>query len=78
MKDGKIVSLFMERDERAIVETQHKYGSYCLFIARSILDDEEDPARPSRTLDIEVIAFLFLLLSGLFVFSWRDEIPTCT
>ena len=42
MKDGKIVSLFTERDERAIVETQQKYGSYCLFIARSILDDEED------------------------------------
>ena len=32
----------MERDERAIVELQKKYRSYCMFIAFRILENEED------------------------------------
>ena len=42
MDDQSIIALYNERDERAISETQKKYRSYCLFIARSILGDEEE------------------------------------
>ncbi len=39
MEDKKIISLFWLRDEEAIVQTNIKYGAYCLCIARSILTD---------------------------------------
>ena len=42
MDDAAIVSLFWQRDERALAETEQKYGSYCRHIARSILADEQD------------------------------------
>ncbi|MBQ7337668.1 MAG: sigma-70 family RNA polymerase sigma factor [Clostridia bacterium] len=42
MDDREIVALYMERCERAIRETQIKYGRYCHYIARQILDSEED------------------------------------
>ncbi len=42
MEDIKIISLFNERDERAIEITQSKYGKYCYSIAYSILEQRED------------------------------------
>ena len=42
MDDAAIVSLFWQRDERALAEAEQKYGSYCRHIARSILADEQD------------------------------------
>lgn len=42
MQDGEIVSLYWQRDKRAIDETQQKYGRYLLKIARNILCDLED------------------------------------
>ena len=42
MEDIKIISLFNERDERAIEITQNKYGRYCYSIAYSILERHED------------------------------------
>ena len=42
MDDAAIVSLFWQRDERALAETEQKYGSYCRHIAHSILADEQD------------------------------------
>ena len=42
MDDAAIVSLFWQREERALAETERKYGSYCRHIARSILPDEQD------------------------------------
>ena len=42
MNDDRILSLLYERDERAIAELQQKYHSYCTFIARSILENDED------------------------------------
>ena len=42
MDDAAIVSLFWQRDERALAETEQKYGSYCRHIARSILADEQE------------------------------------
>ena len=40
--DKEIIELFFTRDERAIEETQKKYGAYCLRIAQNILGDRED------------------------------------
>ncbi len=42
MEDGKIISLFWARDERAIDETKSKYGAYCRAIAYNILSSTED------------------------------------
>ncbi len=42
MEDEKIVSLYWDRDEQAIRETQDKYDRYLTKIARNILNDPED------------------------------------
>lgn len=42
MRDAEILDLYWMRDERAIAETQERYGSYCRSIARRILNDRED------------------------------------
>lgn len=42
MKDEQIVELYLRRDERAIEETQSKYGAYCFRIAKNILMIKED------------------------------------
>ena len=40
--DEKIVSLFWERDEEAIKQTEQVYGAYLQKIAYNILSDAED------------------------------------
>lgn len=42
MTDKQIVELYFERDERAIRETNKKYGAYCFRIADNILHNRED------------------------------------
>ena len=42
MKDEKIVELYLERSEEAIKETDRQYGRYFHYIAKEILQDEED------------------------------------
>lgn len=42
MEDSGILRLYLERDERAVRETQKKYGKYCLRIAVNILGDPRD------------------------------------
>lgn len=42
MDDKQIVDLFFNRDERAIKETDKKYGKLCLRIADNILSNRED------------------------------------
>lgn len=42
MEDSKIIELFFERSERAIVELSEKYGSVCMKIAFNILGNRED------------------------------------
>lgn len=42
MEDKQIISLYFQRDERAVTETQSKYGSYCFSIAQSILNSPTD------------------------------------
>ena len=42
MEDSKIVSLYWERDERAIFESNAKYGRYCYSIAHNITQDPQD------------------------------------
>ena len=42
MEDEKIVSLYWNRDERAIAETEEKYDRYLTKIAMNILNDYED------------------------------------
>ena len=42
MDDKQIIELYFKRDEKALSETQNKYGKYCLKIAGNILDDIED------------------------------------
>lgn len=42
MEDTKIIDLYWERSEQAIVETDQKYGQYCRSIANNILHSKED------------------------------------
>lgn len=42
MDDNKIMGLYFDRDERAIKETEDKYGRLILSIADNILDSRED------------------------------------
>ena len=42
MEDTLIIDLYFERNERAIVETERKYGRYCFAVANNILSNEQD------------------------------------
>src|SRR5690606_13379275 len=42
MEDQRIVNLYIERSQQAIVETKNKYGAYCKAIARNILSSSSD------------------------------------
>ena len=42
MEDSKIIELYWNRDENAIVQTKEKYEGYCFSIARNILHNQED------------------------------------
>ena len=42
MQDHEIIDLYFARDERAILNTEQKYGSYCKTIAMNILHDDSD------------------------------------
>ena len=44
MEDEQIIALYWDRSENAISETDKKYGQYCHYIARNILQNEEDTA----------------------------------
>lgn len=42
MEDSRIVDLYWQRSEDAISETRSKYGKYCRYIAKRILENEQD------------------------------------
>lgn len=42
MEDTAIIGLYWDRDERAIRESDLKYGNYCYTVADNILDSRED------------------------------------
>ena len=42
MDDLKIIELYFQRDEQAIIETDYKYGKLCHSIAYNILNNHED------------------------------------
>lgn len=44
VEDGQIVELYWARSERAIAETDARYGKYCCSIAYNILSSTEDSA----------------------------------
>lgn len=42
MEDSKIIEFYFDRDEKAISESEKKYGGYCKSIAFNILRNKED------------------------------------
>ncbi len=42
MEDRQIVDLYWARDEKAIAESEAKYGHYCLQVAMNILENRQD------------------------------------
>ena len=42
MEDSAIIDLYWAREERALSETDTKYGGYCRSIAHNILKNRED------------------------------------
>lgn len=42
MDDSKIIDLFFERSEKAIIELSNKYGKLCMKISMNIVGDRQD------------------------------------
>lgn len=42
MEDSAIIELYWSRDQTAVAETAKKYGTYCRYIARQILQNDWD------------------------------------
>ncbi len=42
MEDSKIIDLFFERSEQAIIELSNKYGKLCMKISMNILNNRQD------------------------------------
>ncbi len=42
MDDRQIIQLYWQRDERAVAETDRKYGAYCRAIAMNLLGERRD------------------------------------
>ena len=42
MDDGQIIEMYFDRDERAIAETQRKFGALCIHVSMNILNDRQD------------------------------------
>lgn len=42
MDDDEIIELYFARDERALAQTERKYGPYCFSLANNILASPED------------------------------------
>ena len=42
MEDSKIIDLYWQRSEKAITESNEKYGAYCHRIANNILENHQD------------------------------------
>ena len=42
MEDNMIIDLYWARDQRAVAESEDKYGAYCRSIAQGILDRREE------------------------------------
>lgn len=42
MEDTRILQMYSDRNEDAIIQTRNTYGAYCAAVARRILDDDGD------------------------------------
>lgn len=42
MEDNQILDLYFARDQQAVAETDKKYGGYCMNLAGSILNNDQD------------------------------------
>ena len=83
MEDREIVTLFWQRDERALQAAADKYGGCCRAVARNILADEQDAEEclndtwlaawndipPSRPNSLK--AYLGRLTRNLAITRWR-------
>ncbi len=84
MEDEAIVSLYWERSEQAINETEQKYGRFCYAIAYNLLHNTEDAAESVNDTYLEawnsmpphkpnsLTAFLGRITRRLSVDRWRS------
>ena len=85
MEDKEIVDLYWQRSDRAIRETEHKYGRYCRTIAYNITANREDAeecvsdtwlaawnAMPDKR-PPRLSAFLGRVVRNLALDRWRGE-----
>ena len=74
MDDSKIIDLYWQRDERAIEETDSKYGAYCRAVSMNILgvreDAEECVSSPRGLEEITDARELGRILNG-----WLESLP---
>ena len=83
MEDSAIIDLYWAREERALSETDAKYGGYCRSIAHNILKNREDSEEclndtwlkawksipPSRPLNLKT--FLGAITRNIALSIWR-------
>ena len=50
MEDKQIIELYFARNEKAIFESQQKYGAFCRSIAWNLLSNREDSEECDGTL----------------------------
>ena len=62
MQDEMIVALYWKRDEKAISETERKYGRYLSKIAYNILSDWEDSKETVNDTYLKAVSYTHLTL----------------
>ena len=85
MNDTEIVDLYWKREERAVEETEKKYGGYCYSIAYNILSNHEDSEESVNDTYIEawnaipphrpliLSSFLGKITRRLAIDKWRSD-----
>jgi hypothetical protein len=70
MDDSKIIDLFFERSEKAIVELSNKYGSVCLKVSMNILNnyhEAEEGVNDSYLGVFTIIAMMVVITQPVFI-----------
>ena len=85
LEDKQIISMFFDRDEAAILETDRKYGNYLLSVAYHILHDEQDCAECQNDTYLHAwnsippvkpqvfVAYLVKIIRALSINKWRSD-----
>lgn len=75
MDDSKIIDLFFERSEKAIVELSNKYGSVCLKVSMNILNNYHEAEECANDSYLGVLSMRQEDKSNARIYSSRKKRP---